>query len=123
MLSRLTPLKFEKITGHAPGIDHERHGYIAWCVCDCGGKVHGLRSGKSRTQSIALARLVEIVYSTHSRIVMDRANWKCEECGAVTGLSTHHKTFRSHGRDDRVDNLMAVCNKSHNIAHGIRRAV
>jgi len=49
--------------------------------------------------------------------VFESAGWKCEFCGRMTGLSCHHLTFRSAGGGDEEENLVAVCQKCHNMIH------
>jgi 5-methylcytosine-specific restriction endonuclease McrA len=41
----------------------------------------------------------------------------CEKCGAVA-VDIHHKKFKSQGGTDDVENLIALCRKCHDRAHG-----
>jgi 5-methylcytosine-specific restriction endonuclease McrA len=41
----------------------------------------------------------------------------CEECGGVA-VDIHHKKFKSQGGTDDVENLIALCRKCHDRAHG-----
>lgn len=50
--------------------------------------------------------------------VLERDNWRCQVCGAMTHLEVHHVTFRSHGGDDSDENLVTLCTKCHSVFHG-----
>ena len=117
MLSALT---FESQNGHVPTLAFSGPtGFFrAEVVCECGGAPVTLSSGKHRTESKALEDLRDKVLAEHGRVVMERAGWKCQECGGVRALSAHHKVFRSHGRDDTVGNLFASCEPCHRRVHG-----
>ena len=39
------------------------------------------------------------------RQVLERDNWRCQNCGRGTELQIHHIQFRSHLGDDREGNL------------------
>ena len=40
----------------------------------------------------------------------------CERCkGPASDI--HHIKYRSHGRDDSIENLIALCRDCHNLAH------
>lgn len=80
-------------------------------VCAVGGK----------TESEGLESLVRKVYLIHSEIVRKRQQYRCADCSKFpTPLQVHHKIFRSHGRDDRVSNLKALCPSCHERAHGTK---
>lgn len=64
-------------------------------------------SGKNRPE--VLGRLVDRIYRLRSREVMKRQGWRCWECGEVLPLQIDHRKPRSRGRDDRMDNLRALC--------------
>ena len=40
----------------------------------------------------------------------------CEVCGG-TAVDIHHITYRSHGRDDSLANLIGLCRACHSAAH------
>ena len=40
----------------------------------------------------------------------------CEACGRKA-VDIHHIIFRSHGGNDDINNLIALCRKCHNMAH------
>ena len=74
-------------------------------------------SAGAKTEKEALRRLVEKVYKIHCEIVMRRQQFRCAVCGLIKPLSVHHRVFRSHGRDDRTSNLLALCNEDHEAQH------
>jgi hypothetical protein len=51
--------------------------------------------------------------------VAERQRHRCAHCGKIVDLQLHHIKFRSHGRDDRVANLEALCAKCHHVKHGV----
>lgn len=71
---------------------------------------------------MALRKLVEQVYKLHSRIVMQRAGWRCARCRSRRPLQPHHRKYRSHGETDRIDNLEPVCWDCHRIIHQLERS-
>jgi predicted restriction endonuclease len=88
------------------------------CACTCGERAWPVYGSAAKTESVALASLSEAVLTAHRLIVLNRAGWKCELCGKIGGLEVHHNKFRSHGRDDRVANLVALCADCHREQHG-----
>lgn len=116
--------RFEGINGHPPEIIKSGSTGLcrAACVCDCSGRTIGLTTRYVRGESRALELLLSAVLQEHGRICMEKANWKCSNCGRTTGLSAHHKVFRSHGRDDRVQNLSSDCTDCHGRKHGAKQA-
>jgi len=47
---------------------------------------------------------------------------KCQNCGKspdFRGLAKHHKTFRSHGGKDTLDNIEWLCGRCHSLRHYI----
>ena len=116
----ISALKFERINGHVPTISHSRSTGLcrAETACECGGAPVPLSSGWHRTESKVLEDLRDKVLAEHGRVAMERAGWKCQECGGVKPLSAHHKVFRSNGRDDTVQNLESVCRACHEREHG-----
>jgi len=49
--------------------------------------------------------------------VLRRDGWRCQACGWISNLEVHHKDFRSHGGEDRVDNLITLCARCHREIH------
>ena len=44
----------------------------------------------------------------------------CQACGSMQHLQVHHKQFRSHSGDDSKENLIALCERCHNLVHDNR---
>lgn len=54
------------------------------------------------------------------RRVFQRAGWRCESCGATdVRLHAHHRVQREDGGTDVLDNLIALCEPCHRLAHGL----
>ncbi|GAA4175942.1 HNH endonuclease [Gryllotalpicola koreensis] len=52
-------------------------------------------------------------------IVLDRAQGRCEGCGACAELELHHRKFRSRGGEHTASNLVALCGwGNHTGCHG-----
>lgn len=49
--------------------------------------------------------------------VAARQRWGCAYCAKIKPLHHHHRTFRSHGRDDREENAIMLCAECHDAAH------
>jgi len=112
----MTLRSVEKITGlevrRLPGA-----GMPLFGAYNSEGSAVTVRSG--RTEKEALRELVSAVYKINREEAMIRAKFKCENCGSRKDLEAHHKKFRSHGRNDRVENLEVVCRLCHEIKHGV----
>lgn len=65
-------------------------------------------------------RLDPEAYERMRRHILRRDSWRCQVCGAMSGLEIHHKEFRSHGGDDREENLITLCCRCHASIHGER---
>jgi hypothetical protein len=115
----LTAAKLEALSGHLPVVMYDKPlGYSAKCVCNCGSVPMNIWVGFYHTEQRALESMRAKILSDHGWIVMERARWKCQNCDkAGASLSAHHKIFRSHGRDDRVAALQALCLECHQAAH------
>lgn len=51
---------------------------------------------------------------------IDEGDWiGCEECGG-TAVDIHHIILKSQGGTDNADNLIALCRKCHQKAHGLK---
>jgi hypothetical protein len=62
-------------------------------------------------QKPAVEELIESVYKINSDIVRRRQDYRCLLCGRIGPLEIdHHPVSRARGqRNDRTDNLRAVC--------------
>ena len=54
--------------------------------------------------------------------ILTRDRWQCQNCGRKNHLEVHHKEFRSHGGEDREDNLITLCIDCHDFEHGRPRS-
>jgi len=50
--------------------------------------------------------------------VVQRAEYRCEQCGLPWGLEVHHKTYERLGKEDLGD-LICLCGDCHRKLHGI----
>jgi 5-methylcytosine-specific restriction endonuclease McrA len=73
-----------------------------------------MKSVRSKTPRVRLA-LRE--YHDLCREVLERDQWRCQNCGAMTNLQIHHLKFRSRFGDDSETNLIALCIYCHNALH------
>jgi len=62
-------------------------------------------------------RLQPDCYIRLCRQVLERDNWRCQNCGRGTELQIHHIQFRSHLGDDRAGNLVTLCAACHRELH------
>jgi len=53
------------------------------------------------------------------RLALERADYKCELCGAIY-KAIHHVKYPKKYKNDHIDNLLVVCGKCHAKLHGIR---
>jgi len=49
--------------------------------------------------------------------VLERDNWRCQNCGCAQNLEVHHRTLRSQQGDDSEPNLITLCNSCHSNEH------
>lgn len=71
---------------------------------------------------MALRNLVRRVFILHSRIAMQRADWRCSRCRSRRPLQAHHRKYRSHGGTHRIENLEPVCWDCHRMIHELERS-
>lgn len=113
-------------------------GYTIVCIGDdSGGKYRALQGYAAFNGDVEIARvlgpgkkigpllkqLVEKVYKIHSKIVLEKQKYRCLLCGGRFPLDIDHIKPRSKGRDDRVENLRAICSafygcRAHARKHG-----
>ena len=51
------------------------------------------------------------------RRVLERDNWRCQNCGSASELQIHHIQFRSRMGDDSERNLITLCAACHKDLH------
>jgi 5-methylcytosine-specific restriction endonuclease McrA len=56
-------------------------------------------------------------YALLCKQVLQRDNWRCQECSSMRNLQVHHMQFRSQLGDDVIDNLITLCVDCHRKAH------
>ncbi|MFQ5628603.1 MAG: HNH endonuclease [bacterium] len=66
-------------------------------------------------------------WEDRKKLALERANDKCEKCGAPS-QAVHHKIYPKDFEDDSLDNMQVLCNKCHyeihkSQIHSQRRAV
>ena len=76
-----------------------------------------------RVEWMALKSLVQRVYELHSRITLQRYDWRCARCKSRRPLQIHHRKFRSHGGTHQVENLEPVCWDCHRVIHVCERSL
>jgi hypothetical protein len=76
----------------------------------------------ARVEWLALKTLVDRIYALHSRIAMQREDWRCARCRSSRPLQIHHRKYRSHGGTHQVDNLEPVCWDCHRVIHELERS-
>jgi hypothetical protein len=56
-------------------------------------------------------------YTQLCRQVLERDNWRCQNCGRTSDLQVHHIGFRSSLGDDSSENLLTLCFYCHRQLH------
>ena len=56
-------------------------------------------------------------YEKLQHAVLERDNFKCQECGRYTLAPPHHVVFRSSGGSDTMENMVLLCIKCHAEKH------
>lgn len=104
----------ERISGLEIRFDETspKYGFVAY---DANGQEFARAAAK--TIGVALTFLVNKIYSLHSEIVRQRQDYLCALCGQRRPLEIDHRTLRSHGRNDRIENLQALCTSCHQEKH------
>lgn len=59
----------------------------------------------------------DALYKKNRLAAYERANGLCENCGAPA-VEIHHIIFRSHCGTSGLDNLICLCRRCHELAHG-----
>ena len=62
-------------------------------------------------------RLERDCYVRLCRQVLERDNWRCQNCGIASELQIHHIQFRSVLGDDSDGNLVTLCATCHRNLH------
>jgi HNH endonuclease len=81
-----------------------------------------MAQASGRVEGMALKILVDRVYLLHSRLTMQKYDWRCARCRSGRPLQIHHRKYRSHGGTHQVDNLEPVCWDCHRVIHQVERS-
>ena len=49
---------------------------------------------------------------------LKEAHYECQRCGSTCRLQVHHKTYDRVGGDERMGDLVALCDACHAFEHG-----
>ena len=60
------------------------------------------------------------VYERNKALMYQRDGWKCRCCRSRNNLTPHHVVYQSHGGTDDLFNLLTLCIRCHDDAHGGR---
>jgi 5-methylcytosine-specific restriction endonuclease McrA len=63
------------------------------------------------------------IYATLRREILERDDWRCQQCGCSKNLDVHHMRRRSALGDDRESNLITLCRECHQSLHTFARRV
>ena len=74
-----------------------------------------------RIEKHSLVRLQCEEYDRLRQAILQRDNWRCQFCEAMTNLEVHHQQFRSHSGDDSEENLITNCHTCHETIHRTKR--
>ena len=56
-------------------------------------------------------------YRKLQRKILERDGWRCQACGAISGLEVHHIERRSRLGEDSESNLITLCSECHRAIH------
>lgn len=115
--------RLERLTGHTVSAEYDDKKY-QWrfvlvdksddaCWCSLVVVAPSLREVEAKA-------LRQNLDHQRSRLMLKQKG-RCAHCGAARALQVHHRVFRSHGRDDRIANLVAICLACHGEMHGVER--
>ena len=62
-------------------------------------------------------KLAPDVYKKLRLRVLERDDWRCQNCGSMRNLEVHHKRLRSQLGDDSELNLITLCSTCHERVH------
>jgi hypothetical protein len=110
----MTVQKAERITGMRVSVRRMTTGTYECSLFEAQEKDFPIVSGQGRTYPEAISRAIEANYRRISTRVMKEQGYACFVCGKLRPLQIDHIHARStHGRNDRRENLRAVCADCH----------
>lgn len=115
----MTIKRAEHLTGYQIRQLSQQHGQARFGAFE-GTELIAQASG--RVDWMALRTLVHRVYLLHSRISMQRHDWRCARCRSHRPLQIHHRKYRSHGGTHQINNLEPVCWDCHRVIHETERS-
>ena len=115
----MTVKRAERLTGYEIREVQEERGQVTLGAFN-GAELVLQASG--HVEWTALKALVQRVYAMHSRVVLQRHDWRCARCRSRRRLQIHHRKYRSHGGTHQVDNLEPVCWDCHRVIHEVERS-
>ena len=62
-------------------------------------------------------KLGKQVYRRLMKRVLERDEWRCQNCGSLENLQVHHQVKRSQLGDDKLANLVTLCAYCHMKEH------
>jgi 5-methylcytosine-specific restriction endonuclease McrA len=105
-------------TGHHPELRRIEYGrFVYRAVCCCGDRPVTVEASDT-CRFAALGRIRRRIYELHRRLIFELAGGNCAECGEAGPLECDHIVPCSHGRNDRIENLRALCRRCHGLRHG-----
>ena len=120
----MTLAQAQSITGYELAIYHAPAGSLTLAVIDDNGELVTELVSKRKTCTKASKQIAQMAqefvdwnYRRNCQAVCDAQKWRCANCGRPIPLEVHHKVFRSQGRDDRIENLVALCSCCHKGKH------
>ena len=107
--------KAQRLTGAEIRIERdESTGLVTALIDDEVGRIEV----KAGSWGEALERLVERYRQTAYQKAVERAKWRCENCGGIGRLQVHHLVPRSVGGSHHLRNLVVLCSECHRWRHG-----
>jgi 5-methylcytosine-specific restriction endonuclease McrA len=58
-------------------------------------------------------RLDPTAYDRLRKSILERDDWRCQQCGRRTHLEVHHQQHRSQQGADAEENLITLCSACH----------
>ena len=114
--------KAERLTGLRIERDVTAFRLRRWIAFNEDGTRYAAESDMYSDDS-ARRRLVGRVLALRRVEALERAGWRCEQCGAANILEVHHRTYRSHGGGHSGGNLSVLCTVCHQNEHKKKRGI
>lgn len=66
------------------------------------------------------SKILKLCYDLRREQCFHLAKWACGKFNRAGWIECHHKIHRSKQRNDKLENLQALCNECHGREHGAR---